>query len=478
MVVELVFLKKFLGPKIFKIFPRGGLSGGTEGGSSFTQRCVTKAGTLIKPGGLWLLKHHTGSRSSSLNSFNSHFLDHSTHLITLWRDRKVRRTELQERHTTTLCHTIHVSFQRSLDSHCVATFRYLSIMIWWFCCPSWMSSSDPLDLTTPFLIWVQVPQIPLKAYDSGPGCVKSWLRGWDMDSRGVYKIYHSMFEVTFPPIPNHPIISYPIILGSGMEHEEQGFMDLRLIPEIDPQKHCVFNSMYQLQLESYHLKTCSPTVEERITHVIAVIPSHFSSDSQFSQKRGSLLDTLPASTMWHTLWTSYFQHLAPSLSSHLYNTELSQHWPSFMMIPLEPGMIPPKSSYISWHHRDPLRFLCELRITHMIQIKVLLKEGLSTSRHIPLHESDSILLCQLVIFVINELPSSIQAVGEVARNLNQVSDRDLDRKKLMKCRIFNLHMLLSSQSGYFLYHNSLHWNCPGTDVHPIPAEVPVQAKHS
>lgn len=128
-----------------------------------------------------------------------------------------------------------------------------------------------------------------------------------------------------------------------------------------------------------------------------------------------------------------------------------------MMIPLEPGMIPPKSSYISWHHRDPLRFLCELRITHMIQIKVLLKEGLSTSRHIPLHESDSILLCQLVIFVINELPSSIQAVGEVARNLNQVSDRDLDRKKLMKChRIFNLHMLLSSQSGYFLYHNSLH----------------------
>ena len=165
--------------------------------------------------------------------------------FTLWRDRKVLpRTELQERHTTTLCHAIHVSFQRSLDSHCVATFRYLSIMIWWFCCPSWMSSSDPLDLTTPFLIWVQVPQIPLKAYDSGPGCVKSWLRGWGMDSSGVYKIYHSMFEVTFPPIPNHPIISDPIILGSGMEHEEQGFMDLRLIPKIDPQKHYVFNSEY------------------------------------------------------------------------------------------------------------------------------------------------------------------------------------------------------------------------------------------
>ena len=102
------------------------------------------------------------------------------------------------------------------------------------------------------------------------------------------------------------------------------------------------------------------------------------------------------------------------------------------MIPLELGMIPSKSSCISWHHRDPLRFLCELRITHMIQIKVLLKEGLSTSRHIPLHESDSNLLCQLVIFVINELPSSIQAVGEVARNLNQVSDRDLNRKKLIK----------------------------------------------
>ena len=113
-----------------------------EGGSSFTKGAIKKQGVdgnwrcdpyqTWRP---WWLKHHTGSRSSSLNSFNSHFLDHSTQ-------------ELQERHTTTLCLTIHVSFQRSLDSHCVATFRYLSIMIWWFCCPSWMSSSDPLDLTT------------------------------------------------------------------------------------------------------------------------------------------------------------------------------------------------------------------------------------------------------------------------------------------------------------------------------------------
>ena len=324
--------------------------------------------------GVWLLKHHTGSRSSSLNSFNSHFLDHSTHLkpsksSPSERDRKVRlSTELQERQTTTLCHKIHVSFQSSLDSHCVATFRYLSSMVL-------LTIMDVIF--RPFRFDNTFSDLVSSSTNSTQSL---WFRPWLCQVLASGMRHGSITRCSKSPSLQSPTILSHHPWGRAWSIKSKAsWIFAWFLRSI--RKSTVFStvSMYQLQLKSQDLKTCSPTVEERITPCDSCDTFSF----LLLPERGSLClihcqlqpcgthSGLPTSNTWHLL----FHRISITLNSP--STDLHSWWSL-----LNQGCSHPNHPICPGTTGIPCGFCVSCALHTWSKMKVLLKEGLSTSRHI------------------------------------------------------------------------------------------------